>query len=67
VLQLLYIFILQISLKTLGEIQPKNYKVGHNLAENCKSRQNVANLNVSRGFIFEKNSAWKSALTAERK
>jgi len=52
------------SVKTLGEFQPKNYKVSRNLAENYKSRQNTANLNISRifgsaGFIFI-NSARKS-------
>jgi len=47
VLQLLYIFILQIS---LGEFQPENYKVSCNLAENYKSQQNTANLDISRIF-----------------
>jgi len=46
-----------ISLKTLGEFQPKNFEVGHSLAENYKSRQNMANPNISGifgsvGFIF---------------
>ena len=54
-LQLLYISILQIS---LGEFQPKNYKVSCNLAENYKSQQNTANLDISRifgsaGFFFK--------------
>jgi len=58
VLQLLYIFILQISLRTSGKFQPKNYKISCNLAENYKSWQNMANRNISRifgsaGFFFK--------------
>jgi len=63
VLQLLYSFILQIS---LGEFQPKNYKVSCNLAENYKSQQNTANLDISRIFGsagFFSNLAWKSICT----
>jgi len=49
--------ILWISLKTLGEFQPKNYKISRSLAEDYKSRQNTDNPNISRifgsaGFIF---------------
>jgi len=70
VLQLLYIFILQISLKTLGEFQPKNYKASRSLAENYKSRQNTANPNISRIFwwfswiYFFLNSVRKPKLVA---
>jgi len=35
--------------KTLGEFQPKKYKISRNLAENnYKSRQNTAHWNISR-------------------
>jgi len=67
VLQPLYVFILWISLKTVGVFQPKNYKVGRSLADNYKSRQNTANPNISRifgsaGFFLFKNSARKSTM-----
>jgi len=60
--------ILWISLKTLGEFQPKNYKISRSLAEDYKSRQNTDNPNISRifgsaGFIFF-NSARKSTPAA---
>jgi len=67
VLQPLYVFILWISLKTVGVFQPKNYKVGRSLADNYKSRQNTADPNISRifgsaGFFLFKNSARKSTM-----
>jgi len=57
VLRLLFVFILYISLQTLGEFQLKNFEVSHSLAKNYKSRQNTANPNIigifdSVGFIF---------------
>jgi len=48
VLQLLYVFIPQISLKTLGEFQPKS----RNLAENYKLRQKTANPVISAVYFW---------------
>jgi len=37
--------------KTLGEFQPKNYKVSRSSAKNYKAQQNAANLNISRILV----------------
>ena len=57
------------SLKSLGEFQPKIYKVSRNLAENYKSRQNTANPNISRIFgwaEFFNNSARESIMMTSK-